>query len=93
MTLKIAVVPELNVLFYGVVGPFVNLEPYAEAGVAAVASFAPPALDWETKIDLGLNLNMGAKLSILGRKDLFEVGFAIPIERPYRLAQYFSDGR
>jgi len=95
-SVKIAVVPELNVLFYGVVGPFVNFEPYAEAGVSAITEFdpfpVPSALDWETKVDLGLNLNMGAKLSVLGRKDLFEVGFAIPIIRPYRLAQYFSDG-
>jgi fibronectin type 3 domain-containing protein len=92
LSVKIAVVPELNVAFYGVAGPSVSLEPYADAAVAAVVGFAPPALDWETKVDLGLNLNIGAKLSVLGRKNLFEVRFGIPIIRPYRLVQAFSDG-
>jgi fibronectin type 3 domain-containing protein len=92
---KIAVVPELSVQFYGVVGPFVNLEPYAQATASADATFVagtPSGLDWATRISLGLNLNMGAKLSLLGRKDLVEVGFAIPLIDPRELIRDFSDG-
>ena len=94
-SVKIAVVPEFNALIYGVVGPFINLEPYAEAKASSVLSFAggnPSGLDWETGIDIGLNLNMGAKLSVLGRKDLFEVGFSIPLFKPLNLVRGFSDG-
>jgi chitodextrinase len=92
---KIAVVPEISVLFYGVGGPFVNLEPYAQAEVEAVLSRdagRTTGLDWETKVALGLNTNIGAKLSIFGIADLLEVGFAIPIVKPYTLVRGFSDG-
>jgi len=94
-SVKIAVVPEFNALIYGVVGPFVNLEPFAEAAAASTLSFASGqavGLDWDTKVSLGLNLNMGAKLSVFGRKDLLQVGFAIPLVKPIRLVRDFSDG-
>lgn len=94
-SVKIAVVPEFNALIYGVVGPFINLEPYAEAKASSILSFAggsPSGLDWETGIAIGLNLNMGAKLSVMGRKDLFEVGFSIPLVKPLPLIRAFSDG-
>lgn len=92
---KIAVVPEFNILLYGVVGPFINLEPYANASASAVVGLSgitPSSLDWETAIDLGLNLNGGAKLSVMGRKDLFTFGYTIPLIKPYRLKRNFSDG-
>ncbi|HEX5003790.1 MAG TPA: fibronectin type III domain-containing protein [Gemmatimonadales bacterium] len=92
---KIAVVPELSLQFYGVAGPFVNLEPYAEAKAAVAATFADgdqTGLDWLLNIALGLDLNMGAKLSILGRKDLATIGFKIPLVKPKELIRNFSDG-
>jgi chitodextrinase len=92
---KIAIVPELSVEFYGVAGPFINLEPYAQATATADATFVagtPTGLDWDTRISLGLNLNLGAKLSVLGRKDLAEIGFAIPLIKPRTLIRDFSDG-
>jgi hypothetical protein len=52
-SVKIAVVPEYSILFYGVGGPFVNLEPYAEGEAVAMLEFEdgkPSGLDWETKI-------------------------------------------
>ncbi|HET6681310.1 MAG TPA: Ig-like domain-containing protein [Gemmatimonadaceae bacterium] len=94
-SVKIAVVPELSVQFYGVAGPKVDVEPYAEAAASAGASFAsgtPTGLDWETRISLGLNVNIGAKISLLGRLDLGEASFAIPIIKPYKLVRGFSDG-
>jgi fibronectin type 3 domain-containing protein len=94
-SLKIAVVPELFVEFYGAGGPFVNLEPYAQADATLVARFAgtptPVAMDWETKVELGLNLNLGLRLSLLGLTNL-EAAFAIPLVKPYRLVQGYSDG-
>jgi hypothetical protein len=94
--LKIAVVPEYNIQFYGVFGPFINVEPYAEGAATTVVSFDPnlavSGWDWETRVDLGINLNLGAKLTILGRKDLATFGVQIPIVHPYRLVQDFSDG-
>lgn len=92
---KIAVVPEYEVLFYGVGGPFVNLEPYAEGEVNALLAFAggsPSGLDMEAKASLGLNLNIGAKISAFGFKDVAEAAFEIPLVRPYTLARMFSDG-
>jgi fibronectin type 3 domain-containing protein len=92
---KVAVVPEFSVEFYGVAGPFVNLEPYALAEATADATFVsgtPTGLDWLTHISLGLNLNLGAKLSVLGRKDLAEIGFSIPLIQPHELIRDFSDG-
>jgi chitodextrinase len=94
-SVQIAVVPEFSIQFYGVAGPFVNLEPYALAAASADATFVagdPTGVNWKTDIAIGLNLNMGAKLSLLGRKDLFEFGFAIPIFRPRQLIRDFSDG-
>ena len=94
-SLRIAVVPELNVLVYGVAGPYVNLEPYAEAAAAALLGFnagLPVSLDWETKVALGLNLNLGAKFSLFGKKDLLQTGFAIPLIQPRSLIRNFSDG-
>ncbi len=92
---KLALVPEVSVQFYGVAGPFLNLEPYAEAAATAVLSVdegTPSGLDTEGKISLGLNANLGAKLSLLGRVDLFEAGFQIPIVKPYVLVRDFSRG-
>lgn len=93
--LKIAVVPELFVEFYGVGGPFLNLEPFAQADATVVVRFSgtptPVAMDWETKVELGLNLNLGLRLSLLGLTNL-EAAFAIPLIRPYRLVQGYSDG-
>lgn len=94
-SVKVALVPEYSILFYGVGGPFVNLEPYAELGGTAMLSFdagTPSGLDWETKVALGLNANIGAKLSIFGFVDLLEAKFEIPIIRPYTLGRLFSDG-
>jgi hypothetical protein len=94
-SVKIAVVPELSVQFYGVAGPKVDVEPYAEAAASAALSFAqgtPTGLDWETKVSLGLNVNIGAKISLLGRIDLGEAVFTIPIIKPYKLVRAFSDG-
>ncbi len=93
---KIAVVPEFNILLYGVVGPYINLEPYANASASSVLGLSggtPTGLDWETAIDLGLNLNGGAKLSVMGRKDLFEFGYTVPLIKPKRLVRDFSDGQ
>ncbi len=94
-SVKIAVVPEYNMLIYGAVGPFVNLEPFAEPAASAGFTFAngsATGLNWATKVAIGLNLNMGAKLSVFGRKDLFQVGFAIPLVKPLDLIRDFSDG-
>ncbi len=94
-SVKIALVPEVSVQFYGVAGPKIDLEPYAEGAATAGLSFAgatPTGLDWETRASLGLNLNVGAKISILGRVDLAEASFAIPIIKPYKLIRGFSDG-
>ena len=92
---KVALVPEYSILFYGVGGPFVNLEPYAELEGTTTLSFedgAPSGLDHELKVSVGLNVNIGAKLSVFGFVDLAEAGFEIPIIRPYTLARAFSDG-
>lgn len=94
-SVKIAVVPELSVQFYGVAGPKVDVEPYAEAAASAGLSFAngtPTGLDWETRVSLGLNVNIGAKISLLGRIDLGEAVFTVPIIKPYKLVRAFSDG-
>ncbi len=94
-SVKISVVPELSVEFYGVAGPKVELEPYAEAVAQAGLSFkdgTPTGLDWETRIGYGVNLNIGAKISLLGRLDLAEVKFPIPLLKPRRLVRAFSDG-
>lgn len=94
-SVKFAIVPELSVQFYGIAGPKIELEPYAEAAAAVGASFkdgTPTGIDWEAKVSLGLNLNIGAKLSILGRKDLLEYSFGIPIIKPKKLIRGFSDG-
>ncbi|MGE0355184.1 MAG: Ig-like domain-containing protein, partial [Gemmatimonadales bacterium] len=94
-SIKIAVVPEFFVEFYGVGGPFVNVEPYAEAAAAVQALFDSnhdyTALDWETRVDLGINLNLGLRLSLMGLTNL-EAAFAIPLIQPYRLIQAYSDG-
>ncbi|MBK8249383.1 MAG: fibronectin type III domain-containing protein [Gemmatimonadetes bacterium] len=94
-SVRIAVVPELSLQLYGVAGPFVNLEPYAEAAATAALGFAEGevgGLDWETRVSLGLNLNIGAKLSAFGRKDLAEAKFIIPLVQPYKLVRDYSDG-
>ena len=94
-SVKIALVPEVSVQFYGVAGPKVELEPYVEAAATAALSVADGAatgFDWETRVSAGLNLNIGAKISILGRVDLAEASFGIPIFKPYKLARDFSDG-
>jgi hypothetical protein len=94
-SVKIAVVPELSVEFYGFAGPTVEVEPYAEAVGQANLSFkdgTPTGLDWETKVAFGMNLNIGAKISLLGRIDLAEVKYPIPIVKPRRLVRAFSDG-
>ncbi len=94
-SIRIAVVPELNVLVYGVAGPYVNLDPYAEADATAALGFTggtPTSFDWETKVVLGLNLNIGAKFSLFGKKDLLQTGFTIPLIRPRSLIRNFSDG-
>ena len=94
-SVKIALVPEVSVQFYGAAGPKVELEPYVEAAATAGLSFAsgsPTGFDWETRVSAGLNLNIGAKISILGRIDLAEATFGIPIIKPYKLVRDFSDG-
>lgn len=94
-SVKISVVPEVAILLYGVVGPFLNVEPYIEGAATAGLSFAQGAatgLDWETKASWGINLNLGAKVSVLGYKDIAEAGFAIPIIKPRKIARLFSDG-
>ena len=94
-SLKIALVPEVSVQFYGVAGPKLELEPYADAAAAVGLSFAggaPTGLDWETKVSLGLNLNIGAKISVLGRVDLAEATFGVQIIKPHKLIRDFSDG-
>ncbi|MEW5918789.1 MAG: Ig-like domain-containing protein, partial [Gemmatimonadota bacterium] len=94
-TVKLALVPEYSILFYGVGGPFINLEPYAQGVANAELSFhdgKPSGLDWELKAEVGLNTNIGAKLSIFGFVDLVEAGFEIPIIRPFTLIREFSKG-
>lgn len=92
---KISVVPQLSVQFYGVAGPTVEVEPYAEAAATAGLSFEdghPTGLDWETRVALGLNINIGAKISLLGRIDLGEAKYPIVLVKPYRLVRAYSDG-
>lgn len=95
---KIAIVAEYSIQFYGVAGPYVNIAPYLQGTASSVLSFAgdgsgtATGLDWETKAAVGVDLGIGAKLTILGRKDLLSAGFTIPLIKPYTLVRGFSDG-
>ena len=94
-SVKISVIPEVAILLYGVVGPFLNVEPYIEGAGTAGLSFdqgSATGMDWETKASVGVNLNLGAKVSVLGYKDIAEASFAIPVIKPWKLARLFSDG-
>jgi chitodextrinase len=94
-TLKVSLVPEYAIDFYGAAGPFINVEPYAQARAAADATFkdgSPTGLDWLTDVSIGLNLNLGAELSLLGRIDLARATFTIPVYKPHELVRAFSDG-
>jgi hypothetical protein len=94
-TLKAAIVPEYSVEFYGAAGPFVNFEPYAQLQAKADATFrngTPTGLDWLTNAALGLNVNLGAKISLLGRIDLAQAQFTVPLVKPFELVRDFSDG-
>ena len=95
-TVKIAVVLEYSLLFYGVAGPYVNLAPYLSATGAYIESHAdglvPTGMDWELKSQLGLDFGLGAKASLFGYKDLVSLGFSIPVIKPYTLRREFSDG-
>lgn len=60
-SIKLSIVPELFIEFYESAGPFVNFDPYLEGKAALVI----PGYDWSVAAALGLNLNVGFRISIL----------------------------
>lgn len=86
-TVKLSLVPELFIRFYGVAGPFTNFEPYARA----VAELRPIPWDWRTAIDLGLDFKLGFKIDILGLVGA-ELALQIPLVNPLLLAEEYSKG-
>jgi hypothetical protein len=95
VSVRMSVVPEISVIFYEVAGPLLSLEPYAQATAAADATFTQLRLtgfDWSTDVSLGLDLNLGAKISLFGRKDLKTVQFPVHLIKPVALVRDFSDG-
>lgn len=93
---RLSVVPEISVIFYEAAGPFINLQPYAQATAAADATFTGrqfTGFDWNTDIDFGIDLGLGAKLSLFGRKDLASITFkTIHLLKPRALIRDFSVG-
>ena len=95
---KAAVVAEYSIQFYGFAGPYVNFSPYLNATATANLGFAgdgsgtPTGLDWEAKAAYGVDLGVGVKLTVLGRKDLLSFGATIPLIKPITLIRGFSDG-
>jgi hypothetical protein len=86
-TVKLALVPELFIRFYGVVGPFTAFEPYARA----FAELRPIPWDWRTAMDLGLDFKLGFKIDILGLVGA-ELALQIPLVNPLLLAEEYSKG-
>ncbi len=97
--LKFSFVPELNLKFYAVAGPFVNFDPH----LLAPASFTIPAYDWNTRVEYGTDFNFGFRVEVFRaqeKKDTagprkflnIEFGQKIPLHKPIKLAELFSDG-
>jgi hypothetical protein len=97
--LKFSFVPELNLKFYAVAGPFVNIDPH----LLAPATFNIPAYDFNTRIEYGTDFNFGFRIEVFRhqeKKDTtgpakflnVEFGQKIPLHTPIKLAELFSDG-
>ncbi|MBN1187433.1 MAG: DNRLRE domain-containing protein [Bacteroidales bacterium] len=69
---RLELYPRVEVLFYSVFGPFVEIVPYVEGNYnSAIKSQITPGgsktfLAWNGNLDIGLDLRIGAKLTFLG---------------------------
>lgn len=60
--IKLSVRPEISIFFYGVIGPFLEIEPYLRFnGVTSEES-------WSTKVSAAITAELGVKLRILWRQ-------------------------
>jgi len=59
---EVKLVPEVSVKFYGVAGPYFNIEGYEEL----LANLAIPSVDFDANLKVGLNANIGAEIGIFG---------------------------
>jgi uncharacterized protein (TIGR02145 family) len=57
---NLSIEPEIDVKFYGIIGPYFNLPVWEKLG----ASITVPALDFDASLDVGLNGNLGASVTI-----------------------------
>ena len=85
---KLSMAPDLQVEFYGVGGPFCNLQPYARMA----AFFELYRLYGNMGFSLGLDASCGARLSALGFLSNVETGFNWELVPPYLLWESFSKG-
>ena len=82
----------LDVLVYGAAGPTASIGP--RLGTKADLTVAPwnkEALDLKAKVELGINAEIGAKLTVLGY-DLAEVHKTFQLGGPWTIWQYPSTG-
>jgi len=84
----------VDVLLYGVAGPSASVGPRlgATADLKAQASNKGVDLDLKAKVDLNINAEVGAKLSILGY-DLAEYHKTFELGGPWVIWQYPSTGK
>lgn len=87
LTQKLSIIPQISVKLYGALGPYFNLPLWQELK----ANLALPEYNYDARIDLGLNGNIGAEITIFGKtlakynKELF--GFDVNLyNTPYNLA-------
>jgi uncharacterized protein (TIGR02145 family) len=57
---NLSIEPEIDVKFYGIIGPYFNLPVWEKLG----ARLTVPALDFDASLDIGLNGNLGASVTI-----------------------------
>ena len=84
----------LDVLLYGVAGPSASIGPRlgAKADLKAKANGSRVDLDLKAKVELDVNAEVGAKLSVLGY-DLAEYHKGFKLGGPWTLWQYPSTGK
>lgn len=85
---KLSMAPDLQVEFYGVGGPFCNIQPYARMA----AFFELYRLYGHMGFGIGLDASCGARLSALGFLSNVETGFNWELVPPYTLWEDFSKG-
>nr|NQU94404.1 hypothetical protein [Bacteroidota bacterium] len=60
---ELQIIPEIDIKFYGVAGPYFNLPLWEKLK----ANFVVPAMNFDASLDVGLNGNIGANVTIFGK--------------------------